>query len=76
MNKITISGEQVFQILAHSMTIGQSTSGYTLMYSAGDNKFTAWSEATPANETCIVNNFAKGTSFYLSGNTDNVIITY
>lgn len=76
MNQFTISGETQFQVLAHSMVIGHSTSGYTLMYSAGDDKFTAWSEATPANETCIVNNFAKGTSFYLSGNTDNVIITY
>lgn len=76
MNQKIINGEQKFQILAHSMVIGQTTSGYTLMYSAGDDKFTAWSEATPANETCIVNNFAKGTSFYLSGNTDNVIITY
>lgn len=74
---ITINGEQKFQILAHSMTIGHSSSGYTLMYGSGDGSYTAWGEATPSNETCIVSNFAKGTYFYLSGNTDtNVIIQY
>lgn len=76
MNKITISGEQPFSVLAHSFAVGQTSSGYTLMYSAGDGKFTAWEEDTPAEETLVVNNIAKGMVFYLSGNTDDVIIKY
>ena len=77
MNKITIHGEQPFSVLAHSFAVGQTTNGYTLMYSAGDGNFTAWEESTPADETMVVNNIAKGMVFYLSGNTDdNVLIKY
>lgn len=73
---LTISGETPFSVLAHSFSVGHSSSGYTLLYSAGDDKFTAWEEATPANETLIVNGVAKGMIFKLSGNTDTVIIKY
>lgn len=76
MNKKIVSGEQPFSVLAHSFSVGHSTSGFTLLYSAGDDKFTAWSAATPSNETLVVNNIAKNMIFKLSGNTDNVIITY
>lgn len=77
MNKMTINGEQMFSVLAHSFAVGQTSSGYTLMYSAGDGNFTAWEEETPADETLVVNDIAKGMIFYLSGNTDdNVIIKY
>lgn len=77
MNTIKINGEEPFSVLAHSFAIGHTSNGYTLMYSAGDNNFTAWEEATPANETMVVNDIAKGMIFYLSGNTDdNVIIKY
>lgn len=77
MNTITVNGEQPFSILAHSFCVGQTSNGYTLMYSVGDGNFTAWEEATPANETLVVNDIAKGMIFYLSGNTDdNVIIKY
>lgn len=77
MNMIKINREQPFSVLAHSFAVGQTTGGYTLMYSAGDGNFTAWEEATPANETLVVNGIAKGMIFYLSGNIDeNVIIKY
>lgn len=77
MNTMKINGEQRFSVLAHSFAVGQTSDGYTLMYSAGDGNFTAWEEATPANETLVVNGIAKGMIFYLSGNTDdNVIIKY
>ena len=77
MNQKVIKGEEIFQVLAHSMTIGYSSSGYTLNYSSDGTNFTAWSDATSANEVCIVNDFAKGTYFKLAGNTDNnVIITF
>ena len=71
-----VTSEQVFQILAHSMVIGGAESQYTLMFGSGDGNFTAWDEACPANEACMVSNFAKGTYFYLDGNTGDVIITY
>lgn len=76
MNMITISGETPFSVLAHSFSVGHSSSGYTLLYSAGDGNFTAWTAATPSNETLIVNGIAKGMIFKLSGNTDSVIIKY
>lgn len=77
MNTIKINGEEPFSVLAHSFAVGQTSNGYTLMYSAGDGNFTAWEEATPANETLVANDIAKGMIFYLSGNTDdNVIIKY
>ena len=73
MNKKTINGEEIFQIPSHSMTIGYSSSGYTLMYGCGGD-FTAWETATPADEICVVSGFAKGTFFFLSGNTDTAVI--
>ena len=76
MNTITVNGEQPFSILAHSFCVGQTSNVYTLMYSVGDGNFTAWEEATPSNETLIVNGIAKGMIFKLSGNTDEVIIKY
>lgn len=71
-----ITGEQEFQVLAHSMTIGFSESGYTLMYGSGDGNFTAWEESTDANTVCMVVNFAKGTYFYLKNNVGEVTIQY
>ena len=77
MNTMKINGEERFSVLAHSFAVGQTSNGYTLMYSAGDGNFTAWEEETPADETLVVNGIAKGMIFYLSGNTDdNVIIKY
>lgn len=76
MNSMKVSGETPFSVLAHSFSVGHSSSGYTLLYSAGDNNFTAWTAATPSNETLIVNGIAKGMIFKLSGNTDEVLIKY
>lgn len=73
---LKVTGEQKFQVLAHSMTIGYSESGYTLCYGAGDGNFTEWDEATSANEVCMVVNFAKGTYFYLKNNVGEVTINY
>lgn len=73
---MTVTGEKPFSIMAHSFVISASGQGYTLMYSANGNGFTAWEEATPANEVLVVNDIAKGMVFYLSGNTDTVEITY
>ena len=71
-----IENEKRFSVPAHSFAVSPSESGYTLMYSANGNGFTAWSEATPANEVLVVNDVARGMVFYLSGNTSTVEITY
>lgn len=71
-----IIGEKPFSIPAHSFSVSPSESGYTLLYSADGTAYTAWSEATPANEVLVVNSIAKGMVFILSGNTSTVNITY
>ena len=75
MKKI-VSGSTPFQVLAHSCVISPSAQGYTLNYSSDGENFTAWDEATPANENLIVNGLAYGTYLCLSGNTDNVVVNY
>lgn len=72
----TITGEQPFQVLAHSFALSPSAAGYTLQYSADGVNFSDWEEATPANETLVVNNIAKGMFFRLDGNASKIVITY
>lgn len=75
--QIIVSGETPFQVNAHSFSVAYTENGYTLMYSSDGYGYTAWSEATPSNETLVVNDIAKGMYFYLSGNTSSgVTITY
>ena len=77
MAKIKVSGETPFQIsVAHSMGISPSSEGYTLNYSADGFSYTAWDEATPANENTFVINFPKGAYFKLVGNASEVTVTY
>lgn len=77
MMKITVNGEQPFQVNAPNFAIGPSASGYTLQFSADGENFTAWDEATAANTTQVVANAANGMYFILGGNTsDDVVITY
>lgn len=71
-----ITGDTPFQVLAHSCAISPSEQGYTLNYSADGINYTAWDEATPANENLIVNGLAYGTYLRLSGNTSEVVINY
>jgi len=73
---IKLSGETPVQILAHSFVVSQSASGYTLNYSGDGLAWTAYSEATPANEDLIVNGVAWGTYIKLVGNTSEVVINY
>lgn len=72
----TISGETPFQVIAHSFSVSPSSSGYLLNYSADGIGYTAYTEATPANEVLIVNGVPKNMWFKLGGNTGNVIINY
>lgn len=73
---IKVSGETPVQILAHSFIVSQSESGYTLNYSGDGISWTAYDEATPANEDLIVNFVAWGTYIKLAGNTSEVTINY
>ena len=73
---IKITGEESFQVRAHSCSISPSEQGYTLQYSADGINYTSWSEATPANENLIVNGIAWDTYLRLSGNTSEVVINY
>ena len=71
-----ISGETPFQVLSHSFIVSQSESGYTLNYSGDGITWTAYDEATPANEDLIVNGIAFGTYVKLANNTSEVTINY
>lgn len=73
---VKITGATPFQVLAHSCVISPSEDGYTLNYSADGINYTAWDEATPANETLMVNGLAYGTYLMCSGNTSQLVINY
>jgi hypothetical protein len=64
-----INGEQPFQVLAHSFSVGY-TNGYTLNYSADGVNYTAWTADTPSNEVLICNGVGKDMWFKLVGNTN------
>ena len=77
MAKIKVLGETPFQIsVAHSMGVSPSAEGYVLNYSADGFNYTAWTEATPANENLFCINFPKCAYFKLVGNGSEVTVTY
>ena len=76
MARIKITGEQPFQVLATSFAVSPSAEGYTLNYSANGVEYTAWEEATSANEVLVVNGVAKLMYFKLVGNASDVDINY
>ena len=76
MAMFKVSGETAFQVLSHSFSVSQSESGYTLNYSGDGIHWTAYDEATPANEDLIVNGIAFGQYIKLAGNTSEVTIIY
>ena len=76
MARIKITGEQPFQVLATSFAVSPSAEGYTLNYSANGVEYTAWEEATPANEVLVVNGVAKLMYFKLVGNASDLDINY
>ena len=75
MAKQIINGEATFKVTSVNglFAIGPSSSGYTLNYSADGENFTAWDEATAANENVVVANAPFGMVFKLSGNTDTEV---
>lgn len=71
-----ISGEQVFPVNTKQFAISPSTEGYTLYYSADGVGWTAYEDAVPAGEVCIVNFGVPGMSYKLVGNVGDVFIQY
>ena len=76
MARLTVQGEDNFQIVAHSFIISPSSEGYTLQYSADGEQFTNWPEATPAGENLVVTNVPRLTFYKLLGNASTVTINY
>lgn len=76
MHKLIIKGEATFKVLSANglFAIGPSSSGYTLNYSVDGENFTAWGEASAANENVVVANAPYGMTFKLSGNTDQDVV--
>lgn len=72
--QIKVTGEKSFKVLKEQFIIGPSASGYTLAYSADNVHFTNYTEATPANENCIVNGAVTYSYWKLVGNTGEVDI--
>lgn len=71
-----IRGEQIFSVPTENFAISGSESGYVLEFSVNGKIWSAWSEATPANEVCVVCNSARGLRYRLEGNTDVCYIQY
>lgn len=76
MAKKIISGETPFQVDAHSFSVSPSSEGYTLNYSADGVNWTAYSDATPANEVLIVNGVSFNQYIKLAGNASEVTIIW
>ena len=68
--KLSIDRDKPFQTGISSFCISPSTSEYVLWYSADGKNYTAWEEATPANEVLVVNAAPNGMYFKLVGNKD------
>lgn len=71
----TVKGETPFKALKECFEIGPSSDGYTLQYSVDRETWTSWTEATPANENCIVNSAVPYSWFRLKGNGANTEVT-
>lgn len=76
MAQFKVNGDDAFQVLSHSFSVGKTSNSYTLQYSANGIDWSSYDEEIPADETLIVNNCAFEQYIRLSGNTDTVDIIY
>lgn len=67
--QIKVNGEQPFKAQKETFCVAGGAS-FTLNYSADKKTWTAYDEATPANEKLIVNGVTPYMWFKLAGNTD------
>lgn len=72
--KISIVQDKPFQVGIGTFCISPSSTEYTLHYSADGKSYTAWEEATPANEVLVVNAAPEGMYFKLVGNNDTLTL--
>ncbi len=69
-----VSGETPFKCNKSTFAVGPTSNGYTLNYAVSkDGPFTAYSDATPANECLVVNGVTPYMWFKLAGNTDEEV---
>lgn len=66
-----VNGAEPFKCLKDTFSVGVTTNGYTLNYSVDKENWTAYTQATPANEVLIVNGVTPYMWFKLAGNEDN-----
>ena len=67
----TVSGETPFKALKETFAVGPTSSGYTLNYGVSkEGPWTAYTDATPADECLIVNGVTPFMWFFLEGNAD------
>lgn len=72
----TIVGEEKFQVLANSFSIGPAREETYLMYSADGRNYTKWEDKIPANENLVVNGISNGMWFYMKNNKTNRILKW
>ena len=73
--QIKITNEQPFQVLGTNFTIGPSSSGYDLMFSADGGEYSKLF-TVGANTNRQVTQVAAGSYYFLSGNTDTVTVNW
>lgn len=73
---MTIQGEQVFSTPTGYFSISPSSEGYTLNYSADGEHFTAYSDATAANDNLLICGFPKNTYYKCVGNNSTLEINW
>lgn len=73
--QIKLTGEQPFQVLSTTFTIGPSTSGYDLYFSADGVNYTQLF-TVGANVNRQVTQVAAGSYYKLVGNTGNVVVNW
>ena len=74
---VIVNKETPFVVPAERFCIGQTSSGYTLQYSADGVNYTSWDEPCDAHRDVIVTNAVPGIYMRLSGNMDDgVTIAY
>ena len=68
-----VSGETPFKVYKETCAIGPTSSGYTLNFAVSkEGPWTAWDEATPADECLVVNGLTPYMWLFLEGNSDDV----
>lgn len=73
---MTVKAEAIFRVNATSFAVSPSKEGYTLNYSANGTDWTAYKDATPANENLVVTNVPFGMWYKLVGNNSDLKINF